>query len=224
MNAARPYVKALEGVYMPARIKALPIDERGYPVPWFVARLPTGKWDFRMIGPGKVSAAAGKHICWICGQRLGRHLAFAVGPMCAINKISSEPPSHLECARFACEACPFLVNPAMRRNEKNLPEDRQAPAGIPLAHNPGATLIWITGGYRRDREGLFHMGPASETEWYNHGRKATPAEAVAAFETGMHRLLDMVERAAGPDRQAHLDHLDKQIETARRLLPREPAR
>ena len=37
---------------MPSRIAALPVDERGYPVPWFVAWI-DGKPEFRCADPAK---------------------------------------------------------------------------------------------------------------------------------------------------------------------------
>src|SRR5262245_39698608 len=83
----------------PPRIKRLPLDARGYPVPWFVAYV-DGVPDFRIVDTPKIGVAWNKQRCWICGGQLGRYLAFAIGPMCAVNRVSSEPPSHLECAMY----------------------------------------------------------------------------------------------------------------------------
>jgi len=41
--------------------------------------------------------------CWLCGQPLGKFMCFVVGPMCAINKTSAEPPSHRDCALYAVQ-------------------------------------------------------------------------------------------------------------------------
>src|SRR5438132_506337 len=82
------------------RISQLPIDDAGRPVPWFVAWV-DGKPEFRVVGPGKREEAYAKRKCWVCGQQLGSYLVFVIGPMCALNRISSEPPSHKDCAIFA---------------------------------------------------------------------------------------------------------------------------
>lgn len=217
----RPYLKALAGLAMPDRVKALPIDDRGYPVPWFVAEIAPGHWDFRVIGPGKLRAAVTKQLCWICGQRLGRNLAFVIGPMCSVNRITAEPPSHLECARFAAVACPFLANPAMRRNERNLPEERLDPPGRHSPDNPGAMVLWVTDHYKPRRDGIMDIGPPSLVEWYARGRLATRAEASAALEAGVERLFKVAEEEPGYRRQAGFDLLDRQVAVARGLLPKE---
>jgi hypothetical protein len=101
---------------LPARMRYLPISPKGFPVPWFVfIDEQTGIPDFRVIGPGKMRQAVTGDRCWLCGGILGKHRIFCIGPMCAINRITSEPPSHRECAEFAAEACPFLSQPRARR-------------------------------------------------------------------------------------------------------------
>ena len=55
--------------------------------------------------------------CWVCGDPLGVHLTFPIGPMCALNRTISEPPSHHECASWSARNCPFLSRPHMVRRE-----------------------------------------------------------------------------------------------------------
>src|SRR5215831_10331151 len=132
---------------LPRRIAKLPVDHRGFPVPWFVAFI-DGKPDFRMIDTPKLAIAVKQRRCWTCGEPLGVHLAFLIGPMCAVNRVISEPPSHRDCAIFSATACPFLSQSRMRRNEKNLPDDRMEAAGIGLSRNAGAVCIWTTRNYK----------------------------------------------------------------------------
>jgi hypothetical protein len=179
---------------LPSRMKSLPLDRRGYPVPWFVAII-DGEPDFRVIGAGKLLKAHRQHRCWICGDFLGRHHTFAIGPMCAINRVSSEPPSHHDCAEFAARACPFLTRPEAKRREAGLPEERQAPAGIGLARNPGVVVLWSNRTYQVipvAPEGmLFDTGAPELVEWFCEGRPATRAEARAALMDGMEILREM---------------------------------
>lgn len=195
----------------------LPIDERGFPVPYFVAKV-DGKWDFRAFSGDKISACYRKRLCWLCGQPLGQYLAFVIGPMCSVNRVSSEPPSHLECASYAVRACPFLTRPRMRRNEVDLPTGKVA--GISLDHNPGATLIWITKSYKaiRDQGGgvLFAIGEPHDLLWYAEGRTATRADIIAAFDKGLPFLREVADKQDGPEGRAELE---KHIAAAMQLIP-----
>ena len=206
----------------PARIAALPLDDRGYPVPWFVAWI-DGKPDFRVIGPGKIAEAWNKRRCWLCGQQLGRYVAFVIGPMCAVNRITSEPPCHRECAFYAAEACPFLVMPSAKRRDAGLPADAQDAAGVGLKRNPGMALVWIadTKGPNRPRPWkvengtLFRVGDVPDAlHWFTEGRFATPDEVAAALERGCPAVRQLAEDQ-GPDAIAAFD---QQLADAQRII------
>ena len=202
---------------MPERIRALPKDHRGYPVPYFVA-WPNGKPDHRIMDRAKLWPAMEKKLCWICGQKLGAYLAFPVGPMCVINRNISEPPSHLECARFAVKACPFLAIPAKARRDKNLPPDIEAPAGIGLKRNPGITAIWICKEYQSSllpNGLLFQLGEPIGVEWYYEGRPASREEVETSIESGLPSLL-AIAKTDGP---VALLALRQMLHIARGLLP-----
>src|SRR5712691_10615834 len=79
----------------PGRITRLPRNKVGYPVPWFAARI-DGQPDFRVIRPGGIQIALRQKLCWTCGIPFLRQedRAFVIGPMCAVNRVSAEPPSH----------------------------------------------------------------------------------------------------------------------------------
>lgn len=177
---------------LPPRFAALPIDPvRGYPVPWFVAWV-DGKPDFRIIDDRKRYTAVAEARCWLCGERMGAYKTFVIGPMCAINRISSEPPSHLDCADFAARACPFLVRPHAQRREGNLPEDHQEAPGNSIKRNPGVSLVWTTRAYsivRADQSWLINVGEPSSVKWYREGRAATREEVLESVRTGYPELL-----------------------------------
>jgi hypothetical protein len=196
---------------MPDRIKRLPQDERGFPVPWFVAWIDDVP-DFRVVDTPKIGIAVKQHRCFICGERLGQHLAFVVGPMCTISRTVPEPPSHRGCAEFSAKVCPFLSKPRMRRNEKDLPENKKAPAGIMIPRNPGVVCLWVTRHFRpyKAQHGvhgvLFEIGLPEEVEWYAEGRKATRDEIMHSIDTGLPILRGMAEQD-GPDGLAAFDKL-----------------
>lgn len=201
---------------LPARMTALRVDHRGYPVPWFVTWI-DGQPDFRVISVDRLVEAHRYHLCWICGDRLGAWKAFTIGPMCAVNRTSGEPPSHVDCADYAARACPFLTRPHMKRREGGKPADATMHSGG-LTRNPGATLVWITKHYRAwESEGtlLFDVGEPIETRWYAEGRQATRDEVLASIDSGIPALRSMAEEE-GP---RALAELDRRYAAALPLLP-----
>jgi hypothetical protein len=190
--------------YLPARIKRLPLDPRGYPVPWFV-HWQDGAPDFRIIGAGKMRDAIEQDLCWICGGKLLNVLAFTVGPMCVINMISGEPPAHLECAGFAAKSCPFLTRPLAKRNERDLPAAMvMHPSHV--SDNPEACAI-----VRSHRSTpvqtdpadpgqlVFDMGNPTHVEWFAGGAKADRPTVLAALARGAERLKTVALTDHDPD-------------------------
>lgn len=212
---------SIRDIRMPARMARRPISDKGFPVPYFVTvKNEQGEWDFRAVTAEPIMACVKRRLCWLCGEPLGQYLCFVIGPMCSINRVSSEPPSHRDCAEYAVQACPFLSRPNMRRNEEGLgPIENSSTAGIPIAHNPGVSLLWITKSYRpiSDHKGgvLFEIGPPLEVYWYKERRKATRREIDDAINKG----LPYLRKTAAAENA--LPDLEAQIKRALPLLPAE---
>jgi hypothetical protein len=211
------YNAAIRDIPMPDRIRALPISPKGYPVPAFVAWF-DGVPDFRVVDTPYLVKAVRQKRCWVCGQALGRMYAMTIGPMCAINRCISEPPSHRECSLFSVLACPFLSNPRMRRNENDLPGHVPA-AGIGIMRNPGVMAVWVTRGYRPFKDGnggvLFTFDDPEEVLWFAEGRDATRAEVMASIESGYPLLVQAAEK----DGPAAVAALGPQTKRAMQFLP-----
>lgn len=199
----------------PIRIARLPKDSREYPTPWFVAWLKDGrevdrreteaKPDFRVLASGKRELAVKKRLCWICGEPLGVHQVFAIGPMCAVNRTTMEPPGHRACVEYSAQACPFLTTPRRRRNEAGLEDIEHTVAGIMIARNPGAIALWESA-YRPFDAGngwLIRLSEPTRVDWWAQGRLATRPEIEAALEAGYPELLSRAE-GDGPDAVAEL--------------------
>jgi|SRR5215471_12343266 len=203
-------------------MRSLPIDERGFVVPWFVdwIETPEGKKpEFRAMNPKKWILAIRLKLCWVCGERMGKHLVFVAGPMCGINRTSGEPPNHLECARWSVRNCPFLNNPEMvRREDADINAGSACVGGIAIRRNPGVSMLWTTNSfsvYLDERGGrLIHMGEPSAVEWYRCGRPATREEVLESVDSGFPVLAEMALKEEGA-----MAYLNQQRERFTRYLP-----
>lgn len=187
---------------MPAAIRALPRDRHHRPVPWFVDKCNgVARADFRIVPRGAPVVAVHQQICFTCGQLLPgfRTGTFVIGPMCAVNRISAEPPHHLDCALWSAKNCPFLSRPTMRRRDAGMPDAAQSP-GVMLTRNPGVVLLWTTGFYQLELDAgkglLFAIGEPQQVDWLREGRPATRQEVLDAMAAGLPALTALAENDA----------------------------
>lgn len=219
---------------IPERMKLLPIDARGYPVPWFVDWI-NGQPDFRVMDRRKWWLSIRFGDCWLCGEPVGKFKTFVIGPMCAVNRTTSEPGCHWACAEFAAIACPFLTLPKAKRRDANLPEHGPQP-GFCLERNPGATCLWTAQFYElfdaSNVEGmgavpgagagqLLRLGDPKTVQWFAEGRDATREEVWSSIESGLPFLEDMARRQDTFQRSGTLcvDTLAQQIADFQQYLP-----
>ncbi len=204
---------------IPNRVALRPRDHRGFIVPWFVAWMKDGFEvdegegvpDFRVIASNKLAIALNYRRCWICGEPMGQMVAYAIGPMCAATRTTSEPGNHRTCAEWAVKVCPFLSRPKMRRNEKALPDAMVPAAGDPIDRNPGVMALWITKGQGhkpfRPHAGnpgvLLQLADPVEVTWWREGRPATRAEVQESIDSGAPVLWAEAKRE-GPEAERDL--------------------
>lgn len=174
------YLKSLPQP-IPSRIKALPVQD-GMPVPWFTAVV-GDKYDLRFVDKAKIIPALRHNTCWICGQKLDVYRSFNIGPVSAINLITSEPPSHKECAQWAAKACPHLNQKQRQRNNSNLPselEDRN-PLGISETIEVSCVATVTNYAIHPGKHLLIELKQVTDIEWLKHGVRATREEVVDAL-------------------------------------------
>lgn len=204
---------------IPKFIESLPLNERGYPVPWFVTWI-DGKPEFRVADGRKRYLCVKDKLCWVCGQKLGpsSHV-FVIGPMCAVNMTTAEPPCHRECAEFSAAACPFLSMPNAKRRECNLPEGSREPDGISIKRNPGVALLWHCRGYEIFSDGkggsLFRIPNPSRVQWWAEGRKATREEILDSINSG----LPILHKMADEEGPMSVSYLKKSVARAMSFVP-----
>lgn len=207
---------------LPVRMRKLPVNGKGYPVPYFVKYV-NGDWDFRVVDEEKYGRCLSQHVCWLCGEKLGVRATFVVGPMCTVTRVSAEPPSHHDCAIFAAQACPFLILPKAIRREANMPSSATPLGGddeTALMHNPGATALFVTRSWRLIAGGshgsvVLRMGDPESVTWYAKGRQATRAEVLEAFDLGLPKLRAIAEK----DGAAQLEKMESLVAKALLWLP-----
>lgn len=218
---------------VPDHMRHLPIDDRGFVVPFFVQWI-DGKPDHRIMDGSKLMTAVRGCLCWQCGKVIsGLRKTFAIGPMCCITHTIAEPPSHIECLRYAATACPFLTRPHAHRREAGMPDVPTSMAGVGLKRNPGVICLWTTKTFKLFNDGtggtLFELGPAEALEWYAEGRPATREEVDESVRTGLHHLTDVAEEEDAATKRSGLAtfgrpsavaELNGRIATFNRLLDR----
>lgn len=173
-----------KGLEQPPRLmRELPLDERGYPVPYFVEWI-DGKPDFRVISAKAWRTCVTRDRCWICGGGMEQRKAFVIGTISAAHRITSEPPSHVLCAEYALRTCPFIILPRAKHREPD--EGSRAIPGVP-ARNPGVYCLWLTYSYGVVKQGeqfVIRIGEPRRVTWYSQGRAATRAEVEESIASG----------------------------------------
>lgn len=230
-----PYRHDLSLADMPDSVRRLRVDQRGYPIPFFVDYLPDGTPEFRAADVRKLIRCIRESLCWVCGEKLHRSrlgfkstIAFAIGPMCAVNRISAEPPSHPDCAEWSARNCPFLARPHMKRREDALINSTtlEDGRGHAIHRNPGVTLVWYTDGFsieQTPKGPLFKVKPlTSPATWWAEGRRATRAEIMHSIDTGLPLLLEAAEKEETVERRSlAIIEINKALDRALKLVPAE---
>lgn len=151
---------------MPAAIARRP-RHAGLPIPWFVQQVPV---DFGKLRPMAAARAHELRLCWWCGEpRYEKRMCFLVVPHSAVTRVSTTPPGHPECARWAVRL---------------LQDD---------------TLVVHASGYElvdTDEGGVvFGMTGILGIEWWLKGQRATPVEAMQALDAALPELEKMAQSA-----------------------------
>jgi hypothetical protein len=204
---------------LPELMRDLPIDERGYPVPKFVQWI-NGKPDFRIMRIEHWEACIKKTLCWVCGKPFtNRRVYFVIGPMCAVNRTTAEPPCHKECAEYSARGCPFLSRPHMHRREDELSKlATQSMPGTAILRNPGCAIVWCTRHFSLFRDGkggyLIELGEPDHIEAYTQGKLAPRAAVLESITSG----LPLLEAEALKDVPEAMGELETAVARALKLI------
>lgn len=127
---------------IPVFLSHLKVDQRGYPIPFFVSYI-DGKPEFRYMDHVRQEMIIENKLCHICGKKLNKDYNYFIsGPIGFKNKISSDAAMHRECAEFSLLACPHLhLQNAERRENDELGKEITNNADPILIKEKPQTLI-----------------------------------------------------------------------------------
>lgn len=119
MNNQQHLTQDKERKEIPKCLSHLKVDERGYPIPFFVPMV-EGKPQFLYMDKQKLDKAIDENLCHICGKKLHKDYHYFVsGPMGLQNKVSSDAAMHRDCAEFALAVCPHMLYKKSERKAVN---------------------------------------------------------------------------------------------------------
>lgn len=101
----------MKDIPVPPRMRHLPKDARGYPVPYVVYVDIDGKPNFVINDSATRYRCLIDDLCSICGKKLLTGRWFAGGPQSAFHEQGCyiDTPMHGECVRYALVVCPYLA-------------------------------------------------------------------------------------------------------------------
>jgi hypothetical protein len=122
--------KPVEAVPIPPKMRLLPKDRRGYPVPVIVQRDLTGRPFFVINDTEVVNKTARQKLCGICGQKLERDIWLVGGPGGAFHEhgMFIDGPMHKACATYALRVCPYIAGRYSKRIDDTLAKHGKWPA------------------------------------------------------------------------------------------------
>lgn len=135
-------------VPIPARMRHLEVDRRGYAIPWGVYRDPAGTPHFTINDETRRQKIINDDLCGICATKLFRGRWFVGGPLSAFDPQGCyiDPPMHRDCLEYAMTACPYLAAPSYdkRIDDATLRKSGQAtPLLVEQTMLPGRPEVFV---------------------------------------------------------------------------------
>ncbi len=132
---------------MNRRLATRPIDpKRHLPIPYAQLVNPDGTANFAAIDGPKALRGAANRDCGLCGQRMGRWVAFLGGPRNVEHGGYLDPPMHVSCAEDATRLCPHLARQRVPRRPDSGDPNIVTPPGF-VEDKPDRWAMWITDRY-----------------------------------------------------------------------------
>lgn len=102
-------------IEIPSFLSHLPVDERGYPIPYFVP-VEKGKPNFRLLSQKKQELCFKNDLCGICGKKLVKDSYYIIGgPKTLASAVTVDPFMHKDCATYSMGSCPHMFYERTKR-------------------------------------------------------------------------------------------------------------
>lgn len=135
------FINMSSKIYIPAFLSHLKVNDKGYPIPYFVS-IVNGKPDFRLLDARKQVYAVEQKLCAVCGKKLFKWAYyFITGPMGYTNKVSTDPAMHRQCAEYSLQVCPHLYIEKTKRREAGVEHLRAQQEELMLDKPPMLLLV-----------------------------------------------------------------------------------
>lgn len=173
-------MKPARDIPIPDRMRYLPRDKRGYPIPFIVFRDTDGNPHFTINDDVRRAFVIANDRCAICNHHLSRGRWFVGGPASAFDPHGAyiDPPLHHECAEYALQVCPYLAAPSYSKlvDGKTLDMDK---AGGPVLldtnvdnERPDVFVAAMTLGQRFTPDGyIVPKRPFRRIEFWKDGKR-----------------------------------------------------
>lgn len=168
---------------IPDFLSHLPVDSRGYPVPYFII-VKDGVPNFKFVDNDKRKDAFDRKICGICGKKLDKkEFWFVGGPLMLKNRVATDIHMHGKCAKASLSLCPYLHHQkADRVSTGDEPGVIKTPHIVP--DKPSIVYLvmadhveWI-----RHSEGLYKFRPVRAHEYKYENNVLTETGVVERFK------------------------------------------
>lgn len=184
-----------KSIEIPDRMKSLPRDRRGYPIPFVVHVDKEGQPYFQLDAASKVNHCMLERRCTMCGQELLGD-CWLVGPYTRAYRppgIFHDGAVHKECGTYALQVCPFLAAPSYSKmlTPEKIQNDLAEKLGgtfvgvnLPRNSTRQATffvLVKVSRYFLQEVPGKFNLMPERpflEEEFWKNGEKITREEAL----------------------------------------------
>lgn len=196
------HLEAFQSIPIPARMRLLKKDRRGFPIPWNVLIDDEGRPHFTVTDARKALNLFAQRKCQICGTMLqhasDRFLWFVGGPKAAFHEHGAyfDGPMHKACAEYALQVCPWLAAPRYTKRIDDATLDPTKAEGTliisadddpALAGNderPSLYVLTATTEAFVHPEHRVHIAkrPWERIEYWQHGQKIDPAVAVEIMQ------------------------------------------
>lgn len=182
--------KTVSDIPIPKRMRKLPRDRRGYPIPASVYRDETGRPHFQITDQRQLAKMLKFDLCPICGSALKGNRWFVGGPRSAFSVLGaySDPPMHDECAHYALQVCPFLAAPTYtKRIEDRTIKDKEnniiTVDERVAVERPALFVAVEVAGHTVRGQLTVPDFPFLKTEYWLHGTQLSQAEGEAMCKT-----------------------------------------